>query len=121
MDLFVTGEGGGFDPVRELMTGSDDPSELLARTRLTDKEIARDMRILGRRQRYRKGSTNVDDLIRYRLIAVISRESEGRKEAVDMVTGLVRARQPYLDASNLLERSRSHNNGVGNKREAPQA
>ena len=116
-DLFVTGEGGGgFDPVRELLTGSSEAAEFLPRTRLTEKEIARDMRILGRRQRYRKGSTNVDDLIWYRLQAVISLDSRGRQEAVQMVVGLAASRNPTWGMPSGADRFRSQDQVQNDKR-----
>ncbi len=119
-DMFMSGEGsGGFDPIKELLTGSPDAHEFLPRTRYTEKEIARDMRIIGRRQRKRTGSTNVEDLIWYKRHAVIGLNGEGRKEAVQMVSGIAAMKMSpgMWQQPSFIDKFRT----PSNKREAPQA
>ncbi len=101
--------GGGFDAVALMFEAPDNFAELAARARVSEKDIADMLVIFGRRQRLKKGHTDVVDLIGKKLQLSIGRDGEARKETVEMYTGGLRARNPVPFAvPNIVEKMRTN-------------
>ena len=101
--------GGGFDAVELMFQAPDNFADLAARARVSEKDIADMLVIFGRRQRLKKGHTDVIDLIGKKLQLSIGRDGEARKETVEMYTGGLRARNPVPFAvPNVVEKMRTN-------------
>lgn len=82
-----------FNLAREMLEGSSIPEKFLARTRSTDKEIARVLRILANQMRWKDGRSNIMALIVWQANAKIGQNGMARQEAVTMALGMAANRR----------------------------
>jgi len=86
-DLFMSPSRGRPDLDTEMLRGSDDASELLARSDFTDREIAAMVRQTARYNRVRYGSSNWDQMVKMLATLKLSRNRESRREYVQVRIG----------------------------------
>ena len=84
--LIAPGGRGGPDLTDAMLRGSNDPAELLARTRLTSDDIDNLLQLLSDENYIRDGHSDVQKLIWIQLTAKISLNGGSRAEAVAMIT-----------------------------------
>ena len=101
--------GGGFDPVFSMFEAPDEFAELAARARVSKKDVADILVILGRRQRLKRGYTDVVDLVGKKLQLSIGEDGKARQETVQMYTGGLQARNPMPFAvPNIVDKMRTN-------------
>ena len=85
-DLFVdNARQSAWNGVKEMLTGGTEPQVYLARTRLSEQEIQRDARIMGRLRWIATGRSDVAYTQWWKYQARISLDGQGRDEAVQMI------------------------------------
>lgn len=84
-DMMVDKQHNPASLAKEMMTGSDDPSEYLARTETDRQGIAIELRILAKYNASHTGRANMPHLIWWKHTAMISNGRKSREEAVDMI------------------------------------
>ncbi len=86
--LGITGEGGGyFELPKILLEAPADFSELLARSRLSSRQITIATRLLAKAGRYERGSVKVEEIIFNTARMLIGKDGEARSEAIQASTG----------------------------------
>ena len=86
-DIAVADIGARSDMVREMMTGSEQPAEFLARTRYSLRDIDLKCRIEAKKNRNVFGNSRQTRIQWIRDTCLISLDGESRREAVAMITG----------------------------------
>ena len=79
--------GGNWNPPKEMASGSDDPIEYLARTEISEEEIARTTRIFIFESRRTFGYSDMPGAIRWKYNARMSLGRKRVNEIVKMVSG----------------------------------
>lgn len=127
-DLWISEGPKAGNLAREMMQGSSEEAEYLARTRITESELARDARIMSQYLEFmgvkelpadlpkevlraieaELAGAELPYLLWYKYTGRISLNGEGRKEAVDMITGTHRnmlgRRQPFLERARTMNK-----------------
>lgn len=86
--LGISGEGGGyFELSKILLEAPDDFSELLARTRFSQRQITIATRLLAKAGRYQRGSVSVEEIIYNTARMLIGQDGQARAEAIQASTG----------------------------------
>ena len=78
---------GSYNPVKDMVTTSNDPAEYVPQAILTMPELKRNVRIMGEMDYVLGGSTDMDLMMWYLYAGSIAVEGQGRRDAVMMVTG----------------------------------
>ncbi len=102
------------DLLREMMTGSGDEAVFFPRTRISDEEIQREMRMELRRNQWRRGCSHPEDLRALKYNARIGLEGQARREAVAVMGGAERLGRPWGrrgPSDGVLSRARTLNRG----------
>jgi hypothetical protein len=103
------GQQQGFNVPRELIVGSADPAEFLARTILSERELARDLRILMRHMEMTEGFIDVNQLLAWKYTGRPSIDGRSRAEVVAIATSGQYAMQQQREGRGMFGRSQDIN------------
>ena len=109
-DMAVRYGLGMFNSTKEMMTMPQDAEGYFARTRLSEKEIARNSRIYGKVHSTYEGWVDVNLVMWQNMAMKISLDGQGREEAVEMTKAERRDRQ-MRGGGGMLSRFRTMNRG----------
>lgn len=105
-NLLVSGEGGNsFDPMRELLTGSNNAAEWLPRSRKSAREIKRDTRLMSKWTRYTEGSVDLPRLIWWQDLSNVGVDGKAREEAIELAGNMASYAANYQRPMTMMDRA----------------
>lgn len=102
-DIFVTMGRSQGSMLRDMLTGSLLPEEYLPRTRISEREIARDMRLQVIEQVIEDGIVDMNRIRAWKYNARIGRDGKGREEAVAMIVAERKRQERPADRARNLD------------------